>query len=84
MADLRTGSKQELACVLADDQDQLLNASERLLLGKGVRVLGKVRTGVGVLQLLEEQPITAVVASVASGVVYIDPQLRRDREEACS
>jgi hypothetical protein len=52
MADLRTSSKQELACVLADDQDQLLNASE-----------------------------LDALASVASGVVYIDPQLRRDREE---
>lgn len=65
MADLRTGRKpQALACVLADDHDQLLDACEGLLLSEGVRVLGKARTGEGALQILEEQPITAVVVDL--------------------
>jgi DNA-binding NarL/FixJ family response regulator len=65
MADLLTGrKKQELVCVLADDHDQFLDAFEGLLLSEGVRVLGKARTGVDVLQLLEEQPITAVVVDL--------------------
>lgn len=148
MADLLISSKEELVCVLADDHDQLLKATESLLLGEGVRILGKATTGMGVLELLEAQPITAVVAdlrlpdldglevarrvteiarrktaviiytsyadekmvaealdagaraivlkdgshgnllaalaSVAAGVVYIDPQLRRDRKGAWS
>jgi DNA-binding NarL/FixJ family response regulator len=61
MAELHTGRTQELTCVLADDHERLLDASEGLLLSEGVRVLGKARTGVGVLQLLEKQPVTAVV-----------------------
>lgn len=65
MADLRTGRQpQALACVLADDHDQLLDACEDLLLSEGVRVLGKARTGEGALQILEEQPITAVVVDL--------------------
>jgi DNA-binding NarL/FixJ family response regulator len=65
MADLRTGRQQQaLACVLADDHDQLLDACESLLLSEGVRVLGKARTGEGALQILEEQPITAVVVDL--------------------
>jgi two-component system, NarL family, response regulator NreC len=65
MADLRTGWQQQaLACVLADDHDQLLDACESLLLSEGIRVLGKSRTGEGVLQILEEQPITAVVVDL--------------------
>lgn len=65
MADLRTGWRQQaLACVLADDHDQLLDACESLLLSEGVRVLGKARTGEGALQILEEQPITAVVVDL--------------------
>jgi DNA-binding NarL/FixJ family response regulator len=63
MADTRTRT-QELACVLADDHEQLLDALESLLLSKGVRVLGKARTGLGALQLLEEQPVTAVVVDL--------------------
>ena len=65
MADLRTGRRQQaLACVLADDHDQLLDACESLLLSEGVRVLGKATTGEGVLQILEEQPLTAVVVDL--------------------
>jgi DNA-binding NarL/FixJ family response regulator len=64
MADLRTERTQKLVCVLADDHDQLLDASESLLLSEGVRVLGKASTGLGALQLLEEQPITAVVVDL--------------------
>jgi two-component system response regulator DevR len=65
MADLRTGRQQQaLACVLADDHDQLLAACESLLLSEGVRVLGKATTGEGALQILEEQPITAVVVDL--------------------
>ncbi len=65
MADVPTdGRKHPLTCVLADDHDQLLEASEDLLLGEGVRILGKAKTGVEVLQLLEEQPITAVVVDL--------------------
>jgi DNA-binding NarL/FixJ family response regulator len=65
MADLRTGRQQQaLACVLADDHDQLLAACESLLLSEGVRVLGKARTGEGALQILEEQPMTAVVVDL--------------------
>src|ERR1700694_3019900 len=65
MAAFLTGKqKQPLEVWLADDHDQLLDASERLLLSEGVRVLGKARTGVGVLQLLEEQPTTAVVVDL--------------------
>ena len=65
MADLRTGrQEQELACLLADDHEQLLDASEGLLQSEGIRVLGKASTGLGVLQLLEEQPITAVVVDL--------------------
>lgn len=65
MADPRTGwQRQALACVLADDHDQLLDACESLLLSEGVRVLGKARTGEGALQILEEQPITAVVVDL--------------------
>lgn len=50
--------------MLADDHEQLLDALESLLLSKGVRVLGKARTGLGALQLLEEQPVTAVVVDL--------------------
>ena len=65
MADLRTGWQQQaLACVLADDHDQLLDACESLLLSEGIRVLGKSRTGEGALQILEEQPMTAVVVDL--------------------
>lgn len=65
MADLRSGWRQRaLACVLADDHDQLLDACESLLLSEGVRVLGKANTGEGALQILEEQPITAVVVDL--------------------
>jgi DNA-binding NarL/FixJ family response regulator len=64
MAELQTGAKPEVACVLADDHDQLLDATEGLLLSEGISVLGKATTGVGVLQLLEEQPITAVVVDL--------------------
>ncbi len=65
MADLRTGGQpRALACVLADDHEQLLDACEGLLLSEGVRVLGKARTGEGALQILEEQPITAVVVDL--------------------
>jgi DNA-binding NarL/FixJ family response regulator len=64
MTDLRTGRTPKLACVLADDHEQLLDASESLLLAEGVRVIGKARTGLGALQLLEEQPITAVVVDL--------------------
>ena len=65
MADLRTGWQQQaLACVLADDHDQLLDACESMLLSEGVRVLGKARTGEEALQILEEQPITAVVVDL--------------------
>jgi DNA-binding NarL/FixJ family response regulator len=65
MADLRTGWQQQaLACVLADDHDQLLDACESLLLSEGVRVLGKATTGQGVLKILEEQPVTAVVVDL--------------------
>ena len=61
MAQLSIGSTQQLACVLADDHEQLLEASATLLEAAGVRVLGTATTGVGALQLLEEQPTTAVV-----------------------
>ena len=65
MADLRTSWQQRaLACVLADDHDQLLDACESLLLSEGVRVLGKAKTGAGVLKILEEQPMTAVVVDL--------------------
>lgn len=65
MADLRTGRQQQaLACVLADDHEQLLDACESLLLSEGVRVLGKSRTGGGALQILEDQPVTAVVVDI--------------------
>jgi two-component system response regulator DevR len=65
MADLRTGWQQRaLACVLADDHDQLLDACESLLLSEGVRVLGTAKTGAGVLKILEEQPMTAVVVDL--------------------
>jgi len=65
MADLRTGRQQPaLACVLADDHDQLLEACESLLLSEGIRVLGKAKTGEGALKILEEQPITAVVVDL--------------------
>ncbi len=60
MADSRTRT-QALVCVLVDDHKQLLDAAESLLLSEGVRVLGKARTGLGALQLLEEQPVIAVV-----------------------
>jgi DNA-binding NarL/FixJ family response regulator len=61
MADLPTGS---LALAIADDHDQLLDACEGLLLSEGVHVLGKARTGLGLLQILEEQPITTVVVDL--------------------
>lgn len=65
MADLRSGRQQQaLACVLADDHDQLLNACESLLLSEGIRVLGKARTGEGALLILEEQPITTVLVDL--------------------
>lgn len=64
MAHLRTGRMQALSCVLADDHEQLLDASESLLRSEGVRVLGKAGTGLGVLQLLEKQPVTAVVVDL--------------------
>ncbi len=65
MADLRTGrQRQALACVLADDHDELLAACESLLENEGVRVLGKAKTGEGALQILEEQPMTAVVVDL--------------------
>lgn len=64
MAALHSTRPQEVACVLADDHEQLLDASESLLLDEGVRVLGKARTGFGVLQLLEQQPVTAVVVDL--------------------
>jgi DNA-binding NarL/FixJ family response regulator len=61
MADSPIGRTPELTALLADDHDQLLEASESLLESEGVRVLGKTSTGVGLLQLLEEQPVTTVV-----------------------
>jgi two-component system, NarL family, invasion response regulator UvrY len=61
MAKLHAGS---LALAIADDNDELLDACESLLLSEGVQVLGKARTGAGLLQLLEEQPITAVVVDL--------------------
>jgi DNA-binding NarL/FixJ family response regulator len=64
MASLPTSSKQELACVLADDNEQLLVAAEGLLLREGIPILAKATTGAGVLQLLEQQPITTVVADL--------------------
>jgi DNA-binding NarL/FixJ family response regulator len=63
MAAIRRGAH-DLACVLADDHEQLLDASESLLQKEGVRVLGKSRTGIGVLQILEAQPVTAVVVDL--------------------
>jgi two-component system NarL family response regulator len=65
MADICTTGRRELSCLLADSNEQLLAASEELLVGEGIPVLGKSRTGVGVLQLLEEQPITTVVVDLA-------------------
>jgi DNA-binding NarL/FixJ family response regulator len=64
MANLRSGWNQELACVLADDHEQLLEATEGLLVREGIPILGKATTGAGVLQLLEQQPITTVVADL--------------------
>jgi DNA-binding NarL/FixJ family response regulator len=61
MAHPSSGMAQQLACVLADDHDQLLQASATLLEGAGIRVLGTAGTGAGALQLLEDQPLTAVV-----------------------
>ena len=65
MADPRTGRQhQALTCLLADDHDQLLEACESLLLSEGITVLGRASTGEGVLQLLEKQPVTAVVVDL--------------------
>jgi DNA-binding NarL/FixJ family response regulator len=61
MAHPSSCSTQQFACILADDHEQLLEASATLLEGAGVRVLGTASTGVGALELLEEQPVTAVV-----------------------
>ncbi len=63
MASIRKGAH-ELACVLADDHKQVLDGAESLLQDQGVRVLGKSRTGIGVLQILEAQPVTAVVVDL--------------------
>ena len=63
MAAARKGAH-ELACVLADDHMELLDGAESLLQDKGLRVLGKSRTGIGVLQILEAQPVTAVVVDL--------------------
>jgi DNA-binding NarL/FixJ family response regulator len=54
----------ELTCVLAENHEQLLDASEHLLQERGVRILGKSRTGIGVLQILEAQPVTVVVVDL--------------------
>ena len=63
MAAVRKGTH-ELACVLADDHKQLLDGAESVLQDQGLRVLGKSRTGIGVLQILEAQPVTAVVVDL--------------------
>ena len=54
----------DLACVLTDDHEQLLDESESLLQDQGIRVLGKSRTGIGLLQILEAQPVTAVIVDL--------------------
>jgi DNA-binding NarL/FixJ family response regulator len=64
MADLRTEKARESVCVLVDADNQFLDATETLLLSEGVRVLGKASSGLGALQLLEAQPLTAVVVDL--------------------
>jgi DNA-binding NarL/FixJ family response regulator len=64
MAESPKSRTQEIACLLADDHEHLLDAAEVLLRREGVRVLGKATTGVGVLQILEQQPVTAVVVDL--------------------
>ncbi|MEP6910895.1 MAG: response regulator, partial [Actinomycetota bacterium] len=64
MGTLHCGEAHAITCVLADDHETLLDASESLLLAEGIPVLGKATTGVGVLQLLEEQPVTTVVVDL--------------------
>ena len=64
MAENRNGRAPQLACVLADDHEQLLDDSEGVLRKEGVRIIGKSKTGVGVLQILEAQPVTAVVVDL--------------------
>lgn len=61
MTDLPIGKTQKLNCVLADDHDQLLAATESLLRDEGIHVMGTGGTGLGALRLLDEQPTTVVV-----------------------
>jgi len=54
-------SSSSLTCVLADDNEPVLDALDSLLRGEGIGVLGRARTGVDALRLLERLPTTAVV-----------------------
>ena len=58
------GSSKPSPAFLSTTTSNCSTHRESLLLDEGVRVVGKARTGVGVLQLLEEQPVTAVVVDL--------------------
>jgi DNA-binding NarL/FixJ family response regulator len=48
-------------CVLVDDNAHLLDALADLLGSEGMELVGRARTGVEALQILDELPTTAVV-----------------------
>jgi two-component system, NarL family, invasion response regulator UvrY len=53
-----------ITCLLADDSEPLLEALEELLTSEGIGVVGVARTGIEALQLLEQQPATALIVDL--------------------
>jgi DNA-binding NarL/FixJ family response regulator len=53
--------KREMRCVLVDDSEQVLEALESVLVEETIEIVGRARTGVEALRVLEALPTTAVV-----------------------
>jgi two-component system response regulator DesR len=61
------GAKAEppvVTCLVADDNEPVLNAIAALLVDEGVAVAGLARTGLEALRLLQQRPATAIVLDV--------------------
>jgi DNA-binding NarL/FixJ family response regulator len=54
-------TKREVRCLLVDDSEDVLEALESLLVEEAIGIVGRARTGVEALRVLEALPTTAVV-----------------------
>src|SRR5438094_269307 len=55
------GPKSGIRCVLVDDSEHVLDALAGVLVEEGIEIVGRARTGVEALGVLEALPTTAVV-----------------------